>query len=102
MEIAARGLVAGSALAMLAVIAAACSTASPVAVFHVPPGPSRLILLAEDVPVLTARLHALGDTGANVVVQGNTIVIGGGGRLPAPASFFVRTGHLTFRPVFCG
>jgi len=98
----ARVLVLTSTLGIVGVVASACTSTPPVAVFHVPPGPSRLIPLAEDVPVLTARLHALGDNGANVVVQGNTVVVGGGGRLPAPKSFFVRTGHLTFRPVLCG
>ena len=73
-----------------------------VAVFQVPPGPSRLIPLSADVPVLTARLHSLGDAGAKVVVQGNTVVVQGGGPLPAPASFFVKVGHLSFRPVLCG
>jgi hypothetical protein len=58
--------------------------------------------LAEDVPVLTARLHALGDIAAKVVVEGNSVVVQGGGPLPAPPSFFVRYGHFSLRPVLCG
>ena len=87
----------------LAVSASACSSPNnDVAVFAPPSGPSRLIPLSADVPVLTARLRFLGDTGARVVVRGNTVVVEGGGLLPAPASFFVRTGRLTLRPVLCG
>jgi len=75
---------------------------SDVAVFHMPSGPSRLLPLSADVPVLSARLRSLGDTGATVVVVGDTVLIQGGGSLPAPASFFVKTGHFSLRPVLCG
>lgn len=81
---------------------AACSSSPPIATFKMPPGPSRLVPLSEDVPVLTARLRALGDTGAKVVVDDRTVVIRGGGALPAPAPFFVETGRITLRPVYCG
>src|ERR1700681_1570631 len=80
----------------------ACSSPRQAAVFQVPPGPSRLIPLSADVPVLTARLRSLGDAGAKVVVEGHSVVVQGGGPLPAPASFFVKVGHLSFRPVVCG
>jgi hypothetical protein len=90
------------ALILVAGVTSACSSPPPVAVFHTPPGPSRAIPVAEDVPVLAARLHVLGDTRASVVVQGDTVVVGGGGRLPASASFFVQPGGLYLRPVLCG
>jgi preprotein translocase subunit SecD len=87
---------------LLAAGAAGCSSPHDVAVFRMLSGPARLTPLAADVPVISVRLHALGDAGAGVVARGDTLVVQGGGPLPAPASFFVRSGHLSFRPVLCG
>jgi hypothetical protein len=95
-------LVTATAFLLLVVLAAACSSPAQVAVFQVPPGPSRMVPLTADVPVITSRLRALGDTGATVAVNGSSIVVTGGGPLPAPASFFVKTGRVTFRQVLCG
>ena len=89
-------------IALLSSLTSSCSTPTQVAQFRTPPGFSRVVPLAQDVPVITARLRALGDTGATVVVKGETVVVEGGGALPAPRSFFVRYGHLTLRPVLCG
>ena len=87
----------------LAVAISACSSQTKaVAVFTPPSGPSRLIPLSADVPILTARLRSLGDVRARVVVQGNSIAVEGGGRLPAPVSFFVKPGKFTLRSVLCG
>ncbi len=82
-------------------VLAACSSSAPVATFQIPSGPSRLIALSADVPVMKARLDAFGDRQATVVVQGQSIVIKGGGPLPAPSSFFTELGAFTFRPVLC-
>ena len=67
-----------------------------------PPGPSRLLPLSADVQVISTRLRSLGDTTAAVVVDGDSIVVRGGGPLPAPASFFVKNGRFSIRPVLCG
>jgi hypothetical protein len=90
-----------SSLSVLAGLAA-CSSPAQVEVFHVPSGPSRLIPLIADISVITSRLRALGDTSATVAVRGNSIVVTGRGPLPAPVSFFVKTGRVTFRQVLCG
>jgi SecDF, P1 head subdomain len=82
------------------VLMAACSSPTEVA-FKSVPGTASFIPPAEDVPVIDARLHALGDTKARVTVQGHTLDVQGGGALPAPKSFFVETGMLTLRPVYC-
>ena len=94
-------LLAGLFLVVLGLTSCA-QTPSDVAVFHIPPEPSRFIPLSADVPVVSARLRSLGDTAATVSVDGDTLVVQGGGPLPAPAPFFVKTGNLSLRPVLCG
>jgi preprotein translocase subunit SecD len=96
------GLTVTVTLSLLLIGLAGCSSPFQVAVFHIPSGFSRLIPLTADIPVITTRLHDLGDTEATVAVSGDSIVVTGGGSLPAPSSFFVKTGLVTFRQVLCG
>lgn len=81
---------------------AACSSAPEVAVFKIAPGASRPMALGKDAPIIAARLHALGDTGASVVVKGETIVVQDGGRLPEPFPAWFDPGVFSLRPVLCG
>jgi hypothetical protein len=57
--------------------------------------------LNSDVPVLDARLRALGDAEDVASVRKGTIVVSGTGPLPVPASELVMAGHFYFRPVLC-
>ncbi len=57
--------------------------------------------LAEDATVLTTRLASLGDATDTAVVQGRSIAVVGGKRLPVPASTLASSGTVDFRPALC-